>query len=217
MVEMVYLSNLATQWPWNGSSEKELADKEIYSQMISPSQTSDEWEIPIPSCLPGMAYVGIRIHVYGKKDYSVYPRFVIGKRHFPLLGHPWDIQHCKNGEWAHLSYPILPRLLKQSEKGSVTLLIAHNTPCFGKIELLAQKFDDLLEDDAHISYAYYDPLLNEITMIQTSEQFYSGNILETHNARRVKILSPLRYILHNKDAKKDTKPYQLGIRMKSPW
>ncbi len=220
--EMVYLSTLANEWPWNASSMKELGDKEIYSQMITPSESSDEWEIPIHPCMPGMAYVGIRVTVYGKhKNYSMYPRFVLGKSHFPLLGHPWDIQHCKNGEWAHLSYPMVPRLLKQPDKGSLTLLIAHNTPCFGKVELLAQKFDDLLEDDSEISYAYYDPMLDEIGIIHTGQHIYPASLLETESVpsypRRVKILAPLRYILSRKDAKSDNRTYQLGIHIRSPW
>jgi hypothetical protein len=221
-VEMVYLSNLSTQWPWNGSDAKELEDKEIYSQMISPSETSDEWEIPIQPCMPGMAYVGIRVTVFGKHtNYSTYPRFVIGKNNFPLLGHPWDIQHCQNGEWTHLSYPMVPRLVKQPNKGSTTLLIAHSTPCFGKVELLAQKFDDLLEDDTEISYAYYDPILDEITIIHTDHHIYPANLLETGSVasypRRVKILAPLRYILSRKDPKSDNRPYQLGVRIHPPW
>ncbi len=217
---MVYLRDLSNQWPWNAASVKDLADKEIYSQMHPSSETSDEWEVPIPPCLPGMAYVGIRITVFGKKnDYSMYPRFMIGKHQ--LLGHPWDTQHCKNSEWFPLSYPMVPRLFQQKDKGSVTLRIAHNSPCFGKVELLAQKFDDLLEHDSNISYAYYDPILDQIGLIQTPDDLYSADLLESGNVpsypRRVKILSPLRYILSNEHAHGDTKPYQLGIRVKSPW
>lgn len=221
-VEMGYLSTLANEWPWNSSSVKELGDKEIYSQIITPTETSDEWEVPIQPCMPGMAYVGIRVSVLGKNEnYSMYPRFVLGKSHFPLLGHPWDIQHCKNGQWAHLSYPMVPRLLKQPDKGSPTLLVAHNTPCFGKVELLAQKFDDLLEDDSNISYAYYDPLLDEVSMIHTPDDFFDAELMKKNAAPswplRVKILSPVRTLLYSRNIPTNNRTYQIGIAVKDPW
>ncbi len=218
---MVYLSSLLQQWPWNGSQDKQLVDKEIYSQMIPPSETSDEWEVPLHPCLPGFAYVGIRMTVLEKdKNYSMYPRFVLGKNHFPLLGHPWDIVYCTNGEWTSLSYPMVPRLLKQPGKGSPTLLIAHNSPCFGKVELLAQKFDDLLEDDSNISYAYYDPILDEISNIQSPDTLYSGVDLHTKMvpsaSRRVKILPPIQLLLRKPNLYGKNEPYQLGISIKNP-
>jgi hypothetical protein len=218
---MVYLSSLLQQWPWNGSQDKHLEDKEIYSHIVPSSETSNEWEIPLHPCLPGFAYVGIRMTVLEKdKNYSMYPRFVLGKNHFPLLGHPWDIVQCTNGHWTPLSYPMVPRLLKQPGKGSPTLLIAHNSPCFGKVELLAQKFDDLLEDDSKISYAYYDPLCQEIGYIHTPDTLYSGVDLHTKMVpsalRRVKILPPIQLLLRKPNLYGKNEPYQLGISIKNP-
>lgn len=164
VVKMVFLSEIREQWPWSPNAVKDYSDKEIYTHIVTPSITNQEWVIPVTAPMPGYAYVGIRLSVAGKHDtYSTSPRFV-RENHSPVFGHPWDIYTCTNTSWTRLSFPILHRMFDQT----IQILIAHDTPCFGKVELLAQKFDDLLEDDSHITYVYYDDTSRETPMIDTS-------------------------------------------------
>ena len=212
---MVFLSEVYDQWPWNTVKPKDLTDKEIYTHIVKPAEASHEWSIPVQPCLPGYAYVGIKVHIVGKHDdYSIYPRMVIGKKRFPILGHPWDIYHCYNGKWSTLAYPLVGRTFKRHDTGTVSLLIAHDTACFGKIELLAEKFDDLLEKDDQISYAYFDPLADSVSWIHTPEHFYSAGHLQYNTAPswpiRTKILYPLQKLFYEK-CNFDNTPYQMGL------
>ena len=137
-IRMVFLSELDTQWPWSPTAPKDYSDKEIYTQIVTPSLTNQEWVIPVSAPMPGYAYVGIRIAVAGKSDsYAAYTRFV-GENHSPIFGHPYDIHHCVNTKWTRLSSPLVHKLFQQP----IDILLAHDTPCFGKVELLAQKLED---------------------------------------------------------------------------
>jgi hypothetical protein len=213
---MVFLSELSSQWPWNQNAPKDYTDKEIYTQVVSPAFTNEEWVIPVHPPMPGYAYIGLRIAVAGKPEsYCVSPRFVIGNQRFPIFGHPYDIQHCTNTKWSLLSFPMVPRLFQQSEKGTVNILVAHDTPCFGKVELLAQKFEDLLEDDSQITYGYYDILSDNISWIHTPDEFYTPNNMVVV-PKRCKILAPLQSILH-KVVKEINDPYQVGVHVEKPF
>lgn len=208
---MVFLSQLSTQWPWNPSASKDYSEKEIYTHIVTPTLTADEWTIPVNPPMPGYAYIGIRIAVAGKPDsYTIYPRFVVGKQRFPIFGHPSDIQQCTNTTWSPLSFPMPRRLL---EKGPVEILLAHDTPCFGKVELLAQKFDDLLEDDSQITYGYYDILSAKLGWIHTPDEFYTPT--QTNISKRCKILAPVQSILQN-SVNVSNEPYQLGVSVEKP-
>ena len=212
---MVFLSNLSTQWPWNPNVSKDYTDKEIYTHIITPSLTNDEWVIPIHPPMPGYAYIGMRFAIAGKSDsYVMYPRFVVGKQRFPLFGHPYDIQQCINTTWSPLSFPMPQRLFQQPNKGTVEVLVSHDTPCFGKLELLAQRFDDILEDDSQITYAYYDVLLEKIGWIHTPSEFETA---PSHSviSKRCKVLAPLQSILQ-KTLKETNEPYEVGVRVEKP-
>lgn len=216
--KMVFLSNLVNEWPWNKQASKNLSDKEIFTHRIPSIDTSQEWVLPVPPCLPGYAYVGIRINVFAQSSgQSVYPRFVYGSSRFPMLGHPWDIVHATYGDWAPLSYPMVSRLFKQPSK-PVNLHITHERACFGQVELLAQRFDDLLEEDSNISYSFYDPIQKRATFLHTSSDVYRevviGERVDPAALRRVKTLKPIQTLFTDEPKERDDKIYQFGYRFK---
>ena len=216
--KMVFLSNLVNEWPWNKNASKNLSDKEIFTHRIPPVEISQDWVLPVPPCLPGYAYVGIRVNVFASPaGKAVYPRFVYGTNRFPILGHPWDIVHCTYGDWAPLSYPLVSRVFKQPSK-PVNLHITHETACFGQVELLAQRFDDLLEEDSQISYSYYDPIQKRATFLHTASDVYRQDVIgervDPAAMRRVKTLKPIQTLFATETSERDDNIYQFGYRFK---
>ena len=214
---MVYLSDLNQQWPWNPTAEKDYTDKEIYTQIIS--QPLGTWEIPVSPPMPGYAYVGLRVAVSGKPEgHSYFPKFVRGSERFPVFEDPWELIISGNTKWTPIPYPMPHRLFKQLNE-SITLLIQQDGDSIGRVELLAQKFDDLLEDDHHISYVYTYGKTFRTTWIQTPEDFYPATLLETFVApsypKHTKMLFPIMYYHRRNEFVGDNSPWQLGLKLKS--
>jgi hypothetical protein len=166
---MVYLKDLKNQWPWNPNAPEDYSDKEIYTHRVDPEDASSTWRVPLFPPLNGFAFVGMRISVYGKdSNYTVTPRLVLGETTKGMFGLPWDQTLLSNGSWAPLGFPITHKTIAIGEDG-LDFLIQHPEPCWGKVDFIAQQFQDILEDESNISYIFLNHRTEKIEWILNEE------------------------------------------------
>lgn len=164
-VTMVYLKDLKHQYPWSPNTEENLLDKEIYTHRISVEDASASWRVPLLPPLNGFAFVGMRLSIYGKDTtYTVTPKLVLGETEKGMFGPPWDTTLLNNGSWAPLGFPITHKMIAIGEDG-LDSLIQHPEPCWGKVEFIAQRFDDLLEDESNVSYIFLNHRTDKVEWI----------------------------------------------------
>lgn len=215
---MVFLKDLKQQWPWNPNN-KNLEDKEIYMHIVHEEDASREWRVPIYAPLHGFAFVGIRVLVEGASDtYAMMPRLVMGATYNPVFGAPWDNTLCTNGQWKEVGFPLTHRMIALTEDG-MDMIIKHNELCFGKVEMIAQRFDDLMEDESHISYAFVHHRTNTIEKIMTPW----GSFFKPENSHLeifdspIKIIPCLYRVLNkNEPDWPDTRLYWRSLSLRDP-
>lgn len=162
---MVFLSQLSSQFPWNLNAEEDYSDKEIYTFRVSLEDASDSWRVPLLEPIDGFAFVGVRVTVFGQSsEYTMVPRLVQGATTKAMFGLPWDQTVLTNGAWAPLGFPLTHKMLAISED-SLDLLIRHTEPCWGRVDVLAQRFEDLMEDETGIQYAFLNHRTDKIEWI----------------------------------------------------
>ena len=155
---MVLLSDIKTQYPWCNVTNA-LFDKEILTQNIDEESTT--WRIPLLPCLSGFAYVGFKVNTYSD-DVDVKPisaKTVQGARDKALFGMPDDMISIKEypSRYIPFNFPIVSRLCHLNED-EIHLVLTFDQAISGRVEIIAQKFDDLPEDDFRTKYYY---VLNE--------------------------------------------------------
>ena len=155
---MVLLSDIKTQYPWCNVTNA-LFDKEILTQNIDEESTT--WRIPLLPCLSGFAYVGFKVNTYSD-DVDVKPisaKTVQGARDKALFGLPDDMISIKEypSRYIPFNFPIVSRLCHLNED-EIHLVLAFDQAISGCVEIIAQKFDELPEDDFRTKYYY---VLNE--------------------------------------------------------
>jgi hypothetical protein len=152
---MAYLSDLTKQWPWNGNPEdNELEDKEIYTHVVHPIDRSHKWRIEVPPCLPGFAYVGIRIITNKPSLLPVEAHLTYGMMTKSLLGdRSYFSVNLK--QWMPLPYALNNRLIAIGED-AIDIRLTFEEEVYGKVELLAQYFLDFGDDKSPLTYAYVD-------------------------------------------------------------
>ena len=155
---MVLLSDIKTQYPWCNVTNA-LFDKEILTQNIDEESTT--WRIPLLPCLSGFAYVGFKVNTYSD-DVDVKPisaKTVQGARDKALFGMPDDVISIKEypSRYIPFNFPIVSRLCHLNED-EIHLVLTFDQAISGRVEIIAQKFDDLPEDDFRTKYYY---VLNE--------------------------------------------------------
>ena len=155
---MVLLSDIKTQYPWCNVTNA-LFDKEILTQNIDEESTT--WRIPLLPCLPGFAYVGFKVNTYSD-DADVKPisaKTVQGARDKALFGMPDDVISIKEypSRYIPFNFPIVSRLCHLNED-EIHLVLTFDQAISGRVEIIAQKFDELPEDDFRTKYYY---VLNE--------------------------------------------------------
>ena len=155
---MVLLSDIKTQYPWCNVTNA-LFDKEILTQNIDEESTT--WRIPLLPCLSGFAYVGFKVNTYSD-DVDVKPisaKTVQGARDKALFGMPDDVISIKEypSRYIPFNFPIVSRLCHLNED-EIHLVLAFDQAISGCVEIIAQKFDELPEDDFRTKYYY---VLNE--------------------------------------------------------
>lgn len=215
---MVFLKDLQTQWPWNPSQE-DFTDKEIYTHRISVEDASDTWRVPVLEPLPGFAYTGIRVTVFGKStDYTVVPRLVVGATNRSMFGMPWDNTLASNGTWSPLGFPLTHKIIAIGEDG-LDFLIKHSESCWGKVELVGQRFEDLLEDERDISYVFLNHRTDKVEWILNEENFmFKPHSMDGPLYRRTSKLIPsvLRLLDKNRNQWQDTAVSWNAINLPAP-
>lgn len=162
---MVFLHELKTQYPWDPNAPEDYADKEIYTHRVSVEDASTVWRVPVLPPLNGFAFTGLRFTVYGMtNDSTRVARLVIGETEKPMFGFPWDTTRVTNGSWAPLGFPLTHKMIAIGEDG-LDVLIDHAEACWGKVEFIAQRFDDLLEDESDISYVFLNHRTDKVEWI----------------------------------------------------
>jgi hypothetical protein len=203
---MVYLTELSTQWPWNPKN-KDLSDKEIYTHRVSFEDASDLWRVPVFEPMKGFAYTGLRVSVVGKPaDYTVVPRLVLGETDKAMFGLPWDNTLANNGSWAPLGFPLTHKIIAITEDG-LDYCIKHTEPCWGQVEFVAQRFEDLLENEENLSYIFLNHQTDKVEWILDSKNYMYKPRLneESVYTSSSKILpSVLRLLDVNRNAWADT-------------
>ncbi len=152
---MVRLSDIKRQYPWCDVITA-LQDKEILTQSVDEESTT--WRIPLLPCLPGFAYVGFKVNTYsGVKPISA--KTVQGDRDKALFGMPDDVISVKEYPTGYIpfNFPIVSRLCHLNED-EIHLILTFDEAISGRVEIIAQKFDELPEDDFRTKYYY---VLNE--------------------------------------------------------
>jgi hypothetical protein len=196
---MVFLKDLSTQWPWNPSNQ-DLSDKEIYTHTVSFEDASDVWRVPVFEPMNGFAYTGMRVSVLGKSaDYTMVPTLVLGATNKAMFGLPWDNTLANNGSWAPLGFPLTHKMIAITEDG-LDYKIKHTGPCWGKVEFVAQRFDDLLENEEGISYAFLNHRTDKVEWILNAQnRMYKPRVNEEPVYRAPTKLIPSVLRLLNKD------------------
>ncbi len=169
---MVFLNELSAQWPWRNpvmASANDLADKEIYTHRVAFEDASDLWRVPIYDPLPGFAFTGMRITIVGKDEtYTVVPRLVVGGTEKPMFGLPWDQSVANNKTWTPLGFPLTNKIIAICEDG-LDLLMKHPSACWGQVEFVAQRFDDLMEDEKEMTYMFMNHRTDKVEWILTAD------------------------------------------------
>lgn len=188
---MVSLKDLKSQWPWNRSLQPEtLSDKEIYTHRVESAKPSFVWRIPVLPPLNGYAYTGMRIVVYGKDDtYTMDARLQLKATESPMFGLPCDTTSAKNGSWAPLGFPLTNKLLRISQDG-LEYVVRHDELCWGKVEFVAQRFQDLQEDEADMSYIFLHNQKDKVLWVLNKE----NNMYKPHPALNIVFRNKVKII-----------------------
>ena len=204
---MVFLKDLKTQWPWNPQAQEDFSDKEIYTHFVAIEDATQEWRVPILPPMDGFAFVGMRVSVYGKDShYTLTPRLVIGATERGMFGLPWDHTLLSNGSWAPLGFPLTHKMIAICEDG-LDSLIKHPEACWGKVEFLAQRFQDLLEDESNLSYVFLNHRTDKVEWIlnERNQMFKTNPMDGPVYRRRSKVMPSIRRLLEeNRNDWQDT-------------
>ncbi len=216
---MVYLKDLKQQFPWNPNAAEDYTDKEVYTFRVSVEDASKRWRVPLLPPMNGFAFVGLRLSVYGKTmDYTTTPRLVIGATEKPMFGMPWDNTIATNGTWIPLGFPITHKIIAIGEDG-LDVLIDHSEPCWGKVDFIAQRFEDLLEDESDISYVFLNHRTDKVEWIlnQDNMMFKPHPMDGPVYRRRSKILPSTRRLLEdNRVGWTDVQPFWNQVNLPAP-
>ncbi|NBO60205.1 MAG: hypothetical protein EBU82_04435 [Flavobacteriia bacterium] len=165
---MVFLNDLINQWPWNANQE-DLSDKEIYTHRVAIEDASDVWRVPVLDPMRGFAFTGMRVSVYGKDThYTMVPKLVLGATKKSMFGLPWDQTTLNNGVWTPIGFPITNKIVAICEDG-LDYIIQHSQPCWGKVEFVAQRFNDLQEDESEITYMFLNHRTDKVEWVLNSD------------------------------------------------
>jgi hypothetical protein len=199
---MVFLSEIAKGFPFNPNAEPDLSDKEIYTRHIAYDDMPNEWVITIPEPMEGYVYIAMRMTVYGNA-LPIYTADSTLKApgYRRVFGPAWNNVPLVNGQWHPFGFPLTRRIISVDEDG-FDLIIKHNQPVMGKIELLAQRFDDFLEDERGITYAFVDDVMNIVEwVLKPNGLFFKPDerLDERELKGKIKLLPCLNRLLNPKE------------------
>ena len=154
---MVKLTEILEQYPWNPQAPEDWSDKEVYTHTVHPDDANTFWSVPVLSCMQDFAYVGFRIH----PSAQTFPTSVVlmtgdGRRK-PVLGYEEDFQKYghETANWTFFRYPLPARILALEEDEPI-LQIGFQGSVWGKVEFLAQKFDELEDQNRSLWFCEND-------------------------------------------------------------
>lgn len=216
---MVSLKDLKYQFPWNPNAPEDYADKEIYTHRVAMEDASTEWRVPVLPPLNGFAFVGMKVNVYGKETtYTMTPQLVIGATNRRMFGLPWDVTLLTNKSWAPLGFPLTHKMIAIGEDG-LDYLIQHKEPCWGMVEFIAQRFEDILEDERNISYIFLNHRTDKVEWILNEYNLmFKPNPLDgALYPRRSKIIPSTRRLLEDsRNDWQDTQPFWSEVNLPAP-
>jgi hypothetical protein len=216
---MVYLKDLAEQYPWNSTAEEAWEDKEIYTHHIDPEDASQQWIVPIFEPLQGFAYTGFRIHVLGKsEEYTMGCRLVVTHRQRNMFGAKYDTYKAKPKQWIPLAYPITHKMVAIDEDG-LSLIIEHDEAVCGAVEFIAQRFDDMLKDESEISYCFLNDTHETIEFILSQNNYVIKPTKQYGPCypHPIKVLPPISRLLDKqKTPWEDTEAYWNTLQYTNP-
>jgi hypothetical protein len=210
--KMIFLKDLPQQWPWSGEDlPSSWEDKELLSIHIGPEEDEAErriWRIPLYAPMPGYAFVGVRLVLESEQPYETSSRITVGERDKSFLGSPWDRMVLRNREWIPLPFPLTNRMIAVDEDG-LFLLIQHKEPLHGKVEVLAQRFHDILEQETN--YAFWDDQKNSVLSIMTKSGYFYKPRKEEEAAfpQMIKLIPPISILLQG--LWKEEAPFQNNL------
>lgn len=170
---MVYLKDLYAQYPLCLSAKEDLSDKEIYTQHIEKEDACKVWKISLQGVMHGFAYVAYRIHVADEQpDYKVKSKLCIGTSPTLLFNEKMDVKEAIQNTWIPLSYPLTHKMTAIDEDG-LTIVIYNPEEKYGCVEVIAQRFDDLLENEDNISYGFLQENSEHVEWILSADNYMS--------------------------------------------
>lgn len=215
---MVFLQSLSRQWPWNPNAPQDLSDKEIYTHRILLEDASNRWRVPILPPMNGYAYTGFRLSVYGRDEhYTSVSHLVLGETEKGMFGLPYDQSVAKNKTWTLLGYPLTHKMIAICEDG-LDLLIPHHEACCGQVEFVAQRFEDILEDESDLSYAFLDSKTNEVAWIlnQTNLMYRPSPVDGPIYPRKTKLVPSMLRLFDAEAQWPDTFPFWNSVNIHVP-
>ena len=195
---MVFLSEIAKGFPFNKNAEPDYSDKEIYTMHVPYDDMASEWIVNIPEPMEGFVYIGMRMSVFGKvlENYTAESTLKApGYRR--VFGSTWNNVRLHNSEWHPFGFPLTRRIVSVDEDG-FDLVIKHDQPRMGKMELMAQRYDDFLADERGITYAFVDDFTNVVEWVLTPNgRFYKPDdrLDDANLIGKIKLLPCLNRLL----------------------
>ena len=218
-VTMVYLKDLKSQWPWSAAAAKDLSDKELYTHRVSFEDASDTWRVPVFEPMGGFAYTGLRISVHGQPvEYTMVPRLVLGQTDKPMFGMPWDQTVVCNGSWTPIGFPLTNKIIAITEDG-LDYIIKHTGVSWGHVEFVAQRFEDLLEDEATMTYMFLNHRTDKVEWILNAEnRMYKPDLVNDPVYKRPSKIIPsvIRLLDENRTEWPDVATSWQGVNLPVP-
>ena len=178
---MVRLSENISEYPWNSHAELRVDDTEILT--IRATDPSKVWKLPLLPCLPGFAYVGFKVSTYQTQSKPLTAR-IAQANDKPIFGAENDAistQTLYSEGYIPFTFPIVSRLCHLN-KDEIHLVLSFKDKEAGVVQILAQKFEDLPQDDLRAKYYY---VLNDRDgyLLKTNEvvSFLQCNIISLIN------------------------------------
>lgn len=200
---MVYLADLRNEWPWKANAEPQMEDKEILTQTIL--QPGKDWLISVLPPMRGYAFIGIRfVAVDGTQDDMALARLVrqdTGIRDSTVFGFPWDQALLNHGMWRPLGFPLSHSLCNNVH---LEIILQMDKAFVGKVELLAQKIDDLM--DGEVLFGFLNDRKQRLEWIQDR----AGHLrIPDANSfyERVKVVPGLHRLLDKKEPEWEDRAY----------
>lgn len=216
---MVFLRDLSTQWPFNPQAPQDLSDKEVYTARVAVEDASKQWRCPVYPPMSGFAFVAVRLRVVNQNTPATpLGSLVLGATDKPVFGMPWDNVLLED-KWTPLGFPLTHKMIAVTEDG-MDFLVHHGKECFGQVEFLAQRFEDLLQDESDMAYAFLNHRSDKVEWILTGKEniLYKPQLnLDPIYHGKIKLIPSVHRLLDtNRQVWPDTSVFQKPLNLSAP-